>query len=406
MERCSSPPSCVDGIIGIRPLPTWLPYLQTTETSLRFLLNTNAAHQVSSPASRFWRWGKIRNLLTHLFASSATRLRVSEHAYPNEEQRVDWRGFADKLHSYVIANRHALGEIVRARPVNTNDPERSTALYLGTEAAIHWMAADASRPEVDLLEIGCSAAVNLFFDRYWHRPRPHEGRVFDWGSKESRVVLDTNWMAAQPRHAPSELHVIQRRGLDQRPPNLDDPLERRWLKASLFNGSVSMENRLDGAIDIVRGEHPTIVRGDITQHLGAQLDSMNADALRVVWASHVLTYMSEGEIDHVFSEITSRPNVALVSMEPIRILPFLESQLPPMKSPEQWSILAMHRAGAAGELESHALALVTHDGAHILPISARLIPQDHGNFLQILRRQEPTWTALQNEADSGELPLL
>ena len=96
-----------------------------------------------------------------------------------------------------LDRRDDLLEILNARTVQTNEVGRSALLG----AALTWAAADEER--VQLVDVGCSAGINLLCDRF----RLDYGRLGATGPEDSPVQVDCSVSAGVPPIA-SRLPVI------------------------------------------------------------------------------------------------------------------------------------------------------------------------------------------------------
>ena len=121
-----------------------------------------------------------------------------------------------------------------AHPPQTNEVQRSAALLPGL---LH-IAAATGRP-IRLLEIGASAGLNLWCDRYRHEHAgPPQGRIpecaarrasgphsaWSWGDAAAPLVIGGEWRGpAPPLDAP--LAIEHRAGCDAMPVDLLDPAE-------------------------------------------------------------------------------------------------------------------------------------------------------------------------------------
>lgn len=104
-----------------------------------------------------------------------------------------------------------------ASPPQTNEVQRSAALLPGL---LH-VAAVTGLPLV-LLEIGASAGLNLWCDRY-----RHAHRSWQWGDPASPLTLHSDWRGPAPTLAAAPLRIVRRAGCDARPVDLaqaDDSL--------------------------------------------------------------------------------------------------------------------------------------------------------------------------------------
>ncbi len=131
---------------------------------------------------------------------------------------------------------------MRSRFVQTNEVTRAVAWRLVLPPA--W----AERP-VALVDLGCSAGLNLVADRL----------ALGWTTPEGEPV---------PLVSPGR--IVGRFGLDRAPIDPLDPDEALWLRACLWPGQVARRARLDAAIDAATQARS---RGEI------ELLSMDAEAM-------------------------------------------------------------------------------------------------------------------------------
>ncbi len=121
-------------------------------------------------------------------------------------------------------------------PPQTNEVARSAALL----AAAHWLHARHPRPFV-LSELGASAGLNLLFDRYALQVGPVR-----LGPPDTAVTLTPDWTGPVPNPAP--VSVSERRGVDLRPIDLQDPAARLRLRAYVWADQSERRARLDRAL--------------------------------------------------------------------------------------------------------------------------------------------------------------
>src|SRR5438045_2256767 len=82
--------------------------------------------------------------------------------------------------------------------------------------------ADDPRLPLRCFEVGASAGLNLYWDRF----RYELGDVATWGDPASPVVCPADWNGPlPPLDAP--IRVIERAACDRRPSDLTDPVQRR-----------------------------------------------------------------------------------------------------------------------------------------------------------------------------------
>ena len=110
-----------------------------------------------------------------------------------------------------------------AHPPQTNEVQRSAALLPGL---LH-VAAVTQHP-LRLLEIGASAGLNLWCDRYRHE---HAG--WSWGGAAAPLVISGEWRGPPPPlQAP--LTIAHRAGCDAMPVDLLDPAEGLRLASFIW----------------------------------------------------------------------------------------------------------------------------------------------------------------------------
>jgi hypothetical protein len=172
-----------------------------------------------------------------------------------DDARVDDRA----LRAALEPGRPARGSL-RARFVQTNEVSRAIAWRLP-------LAAWAGAPDVTIVDLGCSAGLNLVADR-----------------------LDLAWRdgaGANILLAPTD-GVVGRVGLDRSPVDVRRPSERAWLRACLWPGQKERDARLRGAMDEASR---ALDRGEMT------LETVEAEAMPDVVEhharrGHVLAYQT------------------------------------------------------------------------------------------------------------------
>ena len=135
-----------------------------------------------------------------------------------------------------------------------------------------------------LLEVGASAGLNLFPDRYSYRYGEH--RVGTDGP-----LLDCAATGLTPPAALPE--VVWRTGLDHNPLDVRDPGDLGWLDALIWPEHDDRRARLHAAAAIAAAEAPHLIRGDGLDDLASAAASAPPDATLVIFHSSVLYQMPE-----------------------------------------------------------------------------------------------------------------
>lgn len=208
--------------------------------------------------------------------------------------------FAQVVHDH----RDTIAELLATRKVQTNEVARCAALA----PALASVGAGSTLP-LSLIDIGCSAGLNLGLDRYF----------IDYGSRQlgprdATVHIDAELRGAE---APlEELRIAWRRGYDRSPIDLRDADAARWLRSLVWPDHPDRALRLDAAIADALA-HPTeLVVSDAVDAVADALATAPADTLAVIVTSWVVFYFDDdtraGFVEAV--ERAERP-VRWVSME-------------------------------------------------------------------------------------------
>jgi hypothetical protein len=127
-----------------------------------------------------------------------------------------------------LAHEDEIAAIVSSRVTNTNEVGRSAYLHAGFLR----IAMEAGEP-LHVIELGPSAGLNLYWDRYLYR-YVRDGAVFTAGAEDGRLMLETQLIGPHtPPLGPSP-RVGLRLGLERDPVDLSDPEARLWLKALVW----------------------------------------------------------------------------------------------------------------------------------------------------------------------------
>ena len=125
-----------------------------------------------------------------------------------------------------LGRRMDLLEVLNARTVQTNEVGRSALLG----PALTWAA--AGEP-LQLVDVGCSAGLNLLCDRFRLDYGPHGAT----GPADSPVRVRCTVSAGAPPVAHRLPEITGRVGIDLDPPDLRDADDTRWLLACIWPGT-------------------------------------------------------------------------------------------------------------------------------------------------------------------------
>ena len=123
----------------------------------------------------------------------------------------------------------------------TNEVRRSVALFSGLAC----VAEEFGLP-IMLSELGASAGLNLFCDRFGYR---FAGQYF--GNADAQFRLEPEWKGALPAH--NEVIVVERQGCDLNPLDVRSPEDMFRLQSYLWPDQPERIDRTNRAIAIAAG---------------------------------------------------------------------------------------------------------------------------------------------------------
>lgn len=199
-----------------------------------------------------------------------------------------------------------------------------------------------------LVEVGASAGLCLYPDRYRYRYGSHHV-----GPADSGVVLDCAVTGPAPLPAQPP-HIAWRAGLDLNPLDIRDADTRRWLEALVWPEHTDRLDRLRAAAAIAAADPPTLHRGDLLTDVPALAAQAPAGATLVVVHSAALVYVEPEQRREEFADAMRRLPGQWISQEGAAVLPSLLPQ----------------GHGAAGErmvlaLDGRAVAFAHPHGRHL-----------------------------------------
>jgi hypothetical protein len=174
------------------------------------------------------------------------------------------------FHDYTLANWPAIEAEMRVRATQTNEAGRC-AVLLPVLAALPQPLA--------LLEVGASAGLCLYPDRYAYRYGDHVV-----GSGEPVLECAASGVAP-PGRLPD---VVWRAGLDLNPLDVTEASDRAWLEALIWPEHAHRRARLRAAAAVVAAEPPLLVTGDLVDDLPALAAKAPSEATLVVFHTSVL----------------------------------------------------------------------------------------------------------------------
>ena len=226
------------------------------------------------------------------------------------------------LGHFIATHRDALVARIATRTTQTNEIGRCAVLW----PILQDLAETTGRP-IALLDVGCSAGLNLGVDRWRYR------YVDDaTGARIAMTTPDREPAApeiacrlrdgARPR-SQGVPEIVERRGVDLQPIAVDDAAEVRWLRACLWPHDAERRVRFDAAVAIARTQRwPLDKVTDAAAAVDRWLDTLPADVTPVIFNSWVLQYFDESllrrHVDAMLVAVARRGAVWISAEDPTR----------------------------------------------------------------------------------------
>jgi hypothetical protein len=207
-----------------------------------------------------------------------------------------------------LSHRVEVLELLATRHTNTNEVGRSAIVGLGLTAT-----ADRLGVPLAMIDVGCSAGLNLFCDRY----RLDYGPRGATGPADAPVQISCEVIGGEPPVAASLPRIVERVGIDLDPVDVTDPDQARWQLALIFPDTNRIP-RTQRALEEIRKTPPRIVQGDAIDKVGEVVLGVAADAVAVVTTTWAAAYFSTDrrvEFRQRLAEASHTRPVAWISAE-------------------------------------------------------------------------------------------
>jgi hypothetical protein len=185
---------------------------------------------------------------------------------------------------FCLSHRAEVLSLLETRHTNTNEVGRSAVLG---PALTFVAAAEQAGSPLALVDVGCSAGLNLLCDRY----------LLDYGSAgttgpaDSPLRLACSVAGGRPPIAAALPPIAARVGLDRDPVDVHDDDATRWLLACVWPDTGRLP-RTRTALALAREASAAIVQGDAVDAIGGVIASLPDDAVAVVLTTWALVYLS------------------------------------------------------------------------------------------------------------------
>ena len=201
------------------------------------------------------------------------------------------------------------------RPTRSDETGRCAVLYPAIAEAARRAGANA----VGLIDVGCSAGLNLNVDRVGITYSNGQSL----GDPSSPVQQSSSIVGHRPIPTRAMPEVVARVGVDLDPVDVTDADDARWLRACLWPDQPEQVARLEAEMALAVTAPPLLLRGDAVEVLPDAFARVPADALPVVtttWALSHFPLESRLRFLHRLDEAAGRA-VAWVSVEGVGVAP-------------------------------------------------------------------------------------
>ena len=202
------------------------------------------------------------------------------------------------------------------RPTRADERGRCAVLYPAIAEAAHRVGANA----IGLIDVGCSAGLNLTVDRVGIAYSNGQSL----GDPSSPVQHSSSIVGGRPVPARAMPEVVTRVGVDLDPVDVTDADDARWLRAGLWPDQPERAARLEAEMALAASAPPALVRGDALEALPDAFARVPAGALPVVTTTWALSHFPlEGRLRflHRLDEAAAGRAVAWVSAEGVGVAP-------------------------------------------------------------------------------------
>jgi Uncharacterized protein conserved in bacteria (DUF2332) len=225
------------------------------------------------------------------------------------------------LRDALLGDDGAIRRTILTRSTQTNEVGRLATLT----PAFSRLAGDEP---LALIEVGASAGLCLYPDRY----------SYAWATEAGRVTagegprLDCEVTGGFPDNVrPPE--VRWRAGIDLNPLSVTDDDAMNWLANLIWPEQDERRERLRIAVDVARSDPPALLTGDLLTELPAVVDRAGSAGLVVVFHSAVIAYLEASDrarFQEMMTALVGEGRCHWVSNEGTNVLPGVTATGPPV----------------------------------------------------------------------------
>lgn len=187
---------------------------------------------------------------------------------------------------FVLSHQSEIVELLQTRLVQTNEVRRCACLF---PAFMHALRHFDPQP-LALLEIGCSAGLNLLWDRYRYA---YDDSGKEYGDHAAPTLIRSEFLGKRPAGLDdSPPLVTQRIGVDLHPIDVAIPAEVDWLRSLIWPEQHDRRQLLGTAIRQQREVDLDLRTGDGFADVCAIAAEIPQDNLLCIYHTHVANQIS------------------------------------------------------------------------------------------------------------------
>lgn len=247
----------------------------------------------------------------------------------------DRNDLADDLHEFCDTHHNELIDLLRTRHTQTNDISRAALLRL---ALAHQPVIENST----LIDVGCSAGLNLHLDAYHCTYTAENGSWTTSAGDTAAPALRCSVRAEGPSDI--EIGTFARRiGFDPHPIDLTTN-DEMWLLACVWPDQLDRIERLKEAIAWAKANPVDLRTADALAAL-TEIESMHDDHLTVVnsWVLSYLTLNDQHSYRQRLEALGRRRNLTWVYLEQPSTTPALQHDEQIARDPQRSELTAVTR---------------------------------------------------------------
>lgn len=210
------------------------------------------------------------------------------YSYLQPEETWPASGVYPVFRDFVLAHREMLKTLLPTARLQTNEVTRCANLL----PAFSWAYQHGGYQQLNMIEIGASAGLNLRWFQYGYRyvqREPTQAWQMNDPTVPVQVCCEVQAREGFPLSSfPTMPRVVKCQGIELMPRDLHNAYDVRWLRASIWPEELERYRLLDTALAFARTQPIIIHPGDACDILPALLSTIPARHTAVVWHSFSL----------------------------------------------------------------------------------------------------------------------